>query len=54
MSDLFPLSERARALDDKLAEFMAEHVYPTEKHFAEWDQDPAQRWTIPPLRSSTS
>ena len=49
MSDLFPLSERARALDDKLAEFMAEHVYPTEKHFAEWDQDPAQRWTIPPL-----
>jgi acyl-CoA dehydrogenase len=48
MSDLFPLSERARALDGKLAEFMAAHVYRAEQEFAEWDQDPSKRWTIPP------
>jgi acyl-CoA dehydrogenase len=48
MSDLFPLSDRARALDGQLAEFMAAHVYPAETEFAEWDQDPARRWTIPP------
>ena len=49
MSELFPLSERARALDGKLAEFMAAYVYPAEKEFAEWDLDPARRWTIPPF-----
>jgi acyl-CoA dehydrogenase len=52
MSELFPLSERASALDAKLAEFMTAHVYPAEAEFAEWDRDPARRWTIPPLLES--
>jgi acyl-CoA dehydrogenase len=46
---LFPMSDRARALDAKLAQFMAEHVTPAEADFAAWDADPAKRWTIPPL-----
>jgi len=49
MSELFPLSDRARALDAKLAEFMTAHVYPAEREFADWDRDPQRRWTIPPL-----
>src|SRR5689334_24799304 len=46
---LFPLSEKALALDAKLARFMDEHVFPAEAAFAEWEADPAKRWTIPPL-----
>jgi acyl-CoA dehydrogenase len=46
---LFPRSDRARALDARLAQFMAEHVTPAEAEFAAWDADPAKRWTIPPL-----
>ena len=49
MSVLFPMSERAAALDSRLAEFMAAHVYPAEAEFAAWDEDPARRWQIPPL-----
>src|SRR6185503_191773 len=49
MGDLFPMSERARALDGKLAEFMAAHVYPAEREFAAWDQDSSKRWSIPPI-----
>jgi acyl-CoA dehydrogenase len=48
MSSLFPLSERARDLDTRLAQFMGEHVLPAEREFAEWDADAARRWTIPP------
>ena len=46
---LFPQSDRAQAIDAKLARFMAEHVLPAEAEFAAWDADPAKRWTIPPL-----
>ncbi len=49
MSELFTLSEHARTLDAKLAEFMTAHVYPGEREFADWDRDPQRRWTIPPL-----
>ncbi len=52
MSELFPMSERTRELDARLAAFMAAHVYPAETEFAEWDRDPARRWTIPPLLES--
>ena len=48
MDELFPISERARALDARLARFMDEHVLPAEAVFAEWSGDPARRWTIPP------
>ncbi|MCY7354654.1 MAG: acyl-CoA dehydrogenase family protein, partial [Lysobacter sp.] len=46
---LFPQSDRSRALDAKLAAFMAAHVAPAEAAFAAWDADPATRWTPPPL-----
>lgn len=49
MSALFPMSERTRALDTRLAEFMDAYVYPAEAEFAAWDEDPQHRWQIPPL-----
>jgi acyl-CoA dehydrogenase len=49
MSQLFPMSERVAALDAKLAAFMGEHVYPAEAAFADWDEDPQRRWTVPPI-----
>jgi acyl-CoA dehydrogenase len=49
MSVLFPMSERTRELDAKLAEFMSAHVYPAEAEFAAWDEVPERRWQIPPL-----
>ncbi len=52
MTALFPISERARAIDHELAQFMAAHVYPAEVEFAAWDRDPAKRWNIPPLLES--
>ena len=52
MSTLFPMSLRTQALDAKLAAFMAEHVMPAEAGFAQWDEDPAHRWQIPPLLES--
>jgi acyl-CoA dehydrogenase len=52
MSELFPMSERTRELDARLAAFMAAHVTTAEAEFAVWDRDPARRWTIPPLLES--
>ena len=46
---LFPQSDRSRVLDARLAAFMAAHVMPAEGQFADWDADPATRWTPPPL-----
>jgi acyl-CoA dehydrogenase len=43
------MSERAQALDDRLAAFMAAHVYPAEREFAAWDEDSQQRWQVPPF-----
>jgi acyl-CoA dehydrogenase len=48
MSSLFPMSERVRELDARLAAFMDAHVFPAEAEFAAWDEEPARRWTIPP------
>ena len=49
MSALFPMSERTRALDTRLAEFMDAYVFPAEAEFAALDEDPQRRWQIPPL-----
>ena len=49
MSQLFPMSERVREFDARLAAFMDEHVLPAERAFAEWDEDPARRWQVPPV-----
>ncbi len=49
MSGLFPMSDRVRGLDARLAEFMDAQVLPAEAALAAWDEDPARRWTIPPL-----
>lgn len=48
MSTLFPVSERARELADRLDAFMREHVEPAEAGLAGWDADPAHRWQVPP------
>jgi len=49
MSELFPMSDRAREIDARLATFMATHMADAEAEFAAWDLDPARRWSIPPL-----
>ncbi len=49
MSDLFPPSERARALRERLQQFMAEVVVPGEADYHAHTGQPAQRWTIPPI-----
>jgi acyl-CoA dehydrogenase len=49
MSELFPMTDPVRVLDEHLASFMAERVLPAEAAFAAWDADPAQRWQVPPL-----
>jgi acyl-CoA dehydrogenase len=49
MDRLFPMSERAAALDARLAAFLDTHLTEAEQAFADWDADPARRWTIPPL-----
>jgi acyl-CoA dehydrogenase len=48
MSPLFPFSERARALDARLAGFMLGRVLPAEAEVQAWQQDPATRWTVCP------
>ncbi len=52
MSNLFQMSDRVRALDAELAGFMETHVYPAEAEFAQWDEQPGQRWQVPPLLES--
>jgi acyl-CoA dehydrogenase len=49
---LFPFSDRAKAFDAALAQFMDANVFPAEAEFAAWDADAARRWTIPPLLES--
>jgi acyl-CoA dehydrogenase len=49
MSDLFPLSDRARALRERLLRFMDEVVLPGEAEYHAHVAQPGQRWTIPPV-----
>jgi acyl-CoA dehydrogenase len=49
VTDLFPMSARARELDAALAEFMETRVIPAEEAFAAWDADPQRRWEVSPL-----
>jgi acyl-CoA dehydrogenase len=48
----FELSERTRHLVAKLEGFMRQHVYPNEKSYYDWIQDPQNLWVEwPPLES---
>jgi acyl-CoA dehydrogenase len=49
MSDLFPLSDRARALRERLLRFMDEVVLPGEAQYHAHIAQTGQRWTIPPV-----
>ena len=49
MNSLFNFSPRALELQQQLAIFMTAHVYPAEKSVADWDADPATRWTSAPI-----
>jgi acyl-CoA dehydrogenase len=49
MDSLFPMSDRVRELDARLAAFLDTHLDAAEREFARWDEDPARRWTIPPM-----
>lgn len=49
MSDLFPPSDRARALRASLEHFMAEVVMPGEAEYFAHLEAPTRRWTIPPV-----
>lgn len=45
---MFPESQKVKDLRPKLEAFMAEHIYPYEKEWAELENRTADRWTIPP------
>ena len=49
MSDLFPLSDRARELRAHLIDFQRVHIEPAEAEYFAHVEEPAQRWTIPPV-----
>jgi acyl-CoA dehydrogenase len=49
MSDLFPLSDRARALRERVVRFMDDVVLPGEADYHAHIAQPGQRWTIPPV-----
>jgi len=52
MNSLFSFSPRALELQEKLASFMTEQVYPAEKTVAAWDADASKRWTTAPIIES--
>jgi acyl-CoA dehydrogenase len=49
MSDLFPLSERAHELRERLTAFQREHIEPVEAEYFAHIEQAGQRWTIPPV-----
>ena len=44
----FEISDKVRALNDQLMEFMSEHIYPREHDWHEWCLDPDHLWEVPP------
>ena len=48
MNTLSSFSPRALELQNQLADFMKEHVYPAEVDVEAWQADPATRWTPSP------
>lgn len=50
--DLFPITARARALRDRVAEFVALQVVPAEAALAAHAADPATRWQVSPVMES--
>lgn len=48
MSDLFPLSDRAKDLKQKLTRFMDDHVYPNEEVFEKQHAE-GGKWDTPPI-----
>jgi len=51
-ASLFPFSDRSRALQAQVADFIASRVIPSEAAFAAHAADPATRWTVPPLQET--
>jgi acyl-CoA dehydrogenase len=49
MTDLLPLSERARDLRERVGAFQREIVEPAETEYYAHIAQPGQRWTIPPV-----
>ena len=49
MSELFPLSERARELRERVSHFQCEMIEPAEAGYFAHLTEPGQRWTIPPV-----
>ena len=48
MTDLLPLSERARDLRERVSAFQREVVEPAEADYFAFIAQSGQRWTIPP------
>jgi acyl-CoA dehydrogenase len=46
---LFPQSDKARALGERLTRFLREYVEPAENDYYAHVAQPGQRWTIPPV-----
>ena len=49
MTDLFPLSDRARDLRERLIAFHRESIAPAEAEYFAHLEQPGQHWTIPPV-----
>ncbi|HMO29708.1 acyl-CoA dehydrogenase family protein [Enterovirga sp.] len=46
---LFPISQRAEELRERVAAFMEEHVYPAEREYHDYVGSQPSRWVIPPI-----
>ncbi len=49
MIDLFPFSDRARELRERVSRFQREHIEPAEADYFAHLEQAGQRWTIPPV-----
>ncbi len=49
MLDLFPMSDRARDLHQRVSRFQRETIEPAEAEYFAHVEHPRQRWTIPPV-----
>jgi acyl-CoA dehydrogenase len=52
LSELFPVSARARELHAQISRFMQERVLPAEAEIHHFNQPPDQRWQIAPLQEA--
>jgi len=45
----FEFTDKSIALQEKVQAFMDAHIYPVEKEYQHWNEDPANAWTVHPM-----